>query len=125
MTPDSPDFRMVCRTFTCGRFLGFLYWNMQYHIEHHTYPAVPFYNLPAIRKAEPPLSPAFRWGGCGRDEKANPYQLTAHSSRSFLRPVHAHLTHGPSLGDGGGKASFGNRFHTFFDKANILLIRAA
>ena len=51
MTPDSPDFRMVCRTFTCGRFLGFLYWNMQYHIEHHTYPAVPFYNLPALRKA--------------------------------------------------------------------------
>jgi hypothetical protein len=44
--------------------------------------------------------------------------LTAHSSRSLLRPVHAHLTHGPSIGDSGGKASFGNRFHTFFDKAN-------
>ena len=23
---------------------------------------------------EPPLSPAFRWGGCGRVEKGNPYQ---------------------------------------------------
>ena len=28
----------------------------------------------AICKNEPPLSPAFRWGGCGRVEKANPYQ---------------------------------------------------
>ncbi|MDP4937892.1 MAG: hypothetical protein NWR21_01135 [Verrucomicrobiales bacterium] len=26
-------------------------------------------------QVEPPLSPAFRWGGCGRVEKANPYQL--------------------------------------------------
>ena len=26
------------------------------------------------RTAEPPLSPGFRWGGCGRDEKANSYQ---------------------------------------------------
>jgi fatty acid desaturase len=51
MTPNSPDFRLVCRTFTCGRFLGFLYWNMQYHIEHHMFPAVPFYNLPALRRA--------------------------------------------------------------------------
>ena len=25
--------------------------------------------------AEPPLSPGFRWGGCGRVEKGNPYQL--------------------------------------------------
>ncbi|MEI8341263.1 MAG: fatty acid desaturase [Verrucomicrobiota bacterium] len=51
MTPNSPDFRMVCRTYTCGRFIGFLYWNMQYHIEHHMFPAVPFYNLPALHEA--------------------------------------------------------------------------
>ena len=24
---------------------------MQYHVEHHMFPAVPFYNLPALRKA--------------------------------------------------------------------------
>jgi fatty acid desaturase len=49
MGPDVPDFRLCCRTFTCNRFLGFLYWNMQYHVEHHMFPAVPFYNLPALR----------------------------------------------------------------------------
>jgi fatty acid desaturase len=51
MTPDVPDFRLSCRTFTCGRFIGFLYWNMQYHVEHHMFPAVPFYHLPKLRKA--------------------------------------------------------------------------
>lgn len=49
MGPDVPDFRRCCRTYTCNRFLGFLYWNMQYHVEHHMFPAVPFYNLPALR----------------------------------------------------------------------------
>ena len=28
-----------------------------------------------LNDIEPPLSPAFRWGGCGRDEKGNPYQF--------------------------------------------------
>lgn len=51
MGPDVPDFRLCCRTYTCNRFLGFLYWNMQYHVEHHMFPAVPFYNLPALREA--------------------------------------------------------------------------
>ncbi len=51
LVPDAPDFRLCCRTFTCSPFIGFLYWNMQYHVEHHMFPAVPFYNLPALRKA--------------------------------------------------------------------------
>jgi fatty acid desaturase len=59
LVPDSPDFRLCCRTFTCSPFVGFLYWNMQYHVEHHMFPAVPFYNLPALRKAiEHDLPPA-------------------------------------------------------------------
>jgi fatty acid desaturase len=59
MTPDVPDFRLCCRTFTCSWFPAFLYWNMQYHVEHHMFPAVPFYNLPRLRKAiEHDLPPA-------------------------------------------------------------------
>ena len=59
MGPDVPDFRRCCRTYTCNRLIGFLYWNMQYHVEHHMFPAVPFYNLPALRKAiEHDLPPA-------------------------------------------------------------------
>jgi fatty acid desaturase len=57
--PDVPDFRLCCRTYTCSPFIGFLYWNMQYHVEHHMFPAVQFYNLPALRKAiEHDLPPA-------------------------------------------------------------------
>jgi fatty acid desaturase len=59
MMPDVPDFRRCCRSYTCNRFLGFLYWNMQYHVEHHMFPAVPFYHLPALRNAiEKDLPPA-------------------------------------------------------------------
>ena len=42
---EVPDFRLCCRTFTMNRFVEFLYWDMNYHIEHHMYAAVPCYNL--------------------------------------------------------------------------------
>ncbi|MDX2226957.1 MAG: fatty acid desaturase [Verrucomicrobiae bacterium] len=59
MVPNAPDFRLCCRTFTCGPLPAFLYWNMQYHVEHHMYPGVPFYNLPKLRKVlEHDLPPA-------------------------------------------------------------------
>ena len=29
----------------------YLYWNMNYHTEHHMYASVPFYNLPKLRAA--------------------------------------------------------------------------
>ena len=51
LPPNTPDFRLCCRTFTCSWFPAFLYWNMQYHIEHHMFPAVPFFNLPKLREA--------------------------------------------------------------------------
>ncbi len=51
MSPNVPDFRLNTRTYTCGWLPAFLYWNMQYHVEHHMYPAVPFYNLPRLRSA--------------------------------------------------------------------------
>ena len=51
LNSDCPDFRTNTRTFTCSWLPAFYYWNMQYHLEHHMYPAVPFYNLPKLRKA--------------------------------------------------------------------------
>lgn len=51
LNPNKPDFRLSTRTFTCSPIVGFFYWNMQYHLEHHMYPAVPFYNLPKLRAA--------------------------------------------------------------------------
>lgn len=39
------DFRLCCRTFTLNPVVRFLYWQMNYHIEHHMYAGVPCYNL--------------------------------------------------------------------------------
>ena len=59
MAPNVPDFRLCTRTYTCSLLPAFFYWNMQYHVEHHMFPAVPFYKLPKLRKAiEGELPPA-------------------------------------------------------------------
>ncbi len=36
------------RTTFTNRFVRFLAWNMPYHIEHHSFPNVPFHALPAL-----------------------------------------------------------------------------
>jgi fatty acid desaturase len=57
---DTPDWRVIARTFKAGPLLRFLYWNMNYHIDHHMYAAVPFYNLPrfhAVIEKDLPESP--------------------------------------------------------------------
>lgn len=48
---NDPDFRRCCRTILLGPLTRFLYWNMNYHVEHHMYPSVPFYNLGKLRQA--------------------------------------------------------------------------
>lgn len=45
------DFRLCSRTFYLAWPLRGLYWSMNYHIEHHMYPGVPCYNLPALHEA--------------------------------------------------------------------------
>jgi len=51
LSPNVADFRLCCRTYTCSWLPAFFYWNMQYHVEHHMFPAVPFYHLPKLRQA--------------------------------------------------------------------------
>ena len=51
MRPDVADWRQSTRTYLGGPIVNFFYWNMNYHVEHHMYAAVPFYNLPKLRKA--------------------------------------------------------------------------
>ncbi len=45
------DFRLCFRTFTVNPFVQFLYWHMNFHIEHHMYAAVPCYRLGALHRA--------------------------------------------------------------------------
>ena len=39
------DHRLCSRDVYYGPVMSFLYWNMQYHIEHHMYPGIPFHSL--------------------------------------------------------------------------------
>ncbi len=50
MESDVPDWRLSCRTFVPRPLVRFLYWNMNYHIEHHMYASVPFYNIPRLHR---------------------------------------------------------------------------
>ena len=64
---NSWDHRESTRTFICGPILGWLlYFNMQYHVEHHLFPQVPFYNLPKLHEAVKnqlhPANPSFMAG---------------------------------------------------------------
>jgi fatty acid desaturase len=51
MAQDVSDHRLCTRSMTNGWLGRVLYWNMNYHIEHHVYPSVPFHALPALNAA--------------------------------------------------------------------------
>ncbi len=42
---DTPDFRKNTRSIKLNPLFSFLYWRMNWHIEHHMYAGVPCYNL--------------------------------------------------------------------------------
>lgn len=48
---DVLDHRLNSRTVYMNPVFRFLYWNMNYHIEHHMYPMVPYHALPALHEA--------------------------------------------------------------------------
>ncbi len=44
------DHRLNCRTVYMNRIHRFLYWNMNYHLEHHMFPLVPYHSLPKLHE---------------------------------------------------------------------------
>ena len=42
------DHRLNCRTVYMNPINRFLYWNMNYHVEHHMFPLVPYHALPRL-----------------------------------------------------------------------------
>jgi Na+-transporting NADH:ubiquinone oxidoreductase subunit F len=44
------DHRLNCRTVYMNRLHRYLYWNMNYHIEHHMFPMVPYHALPKLHE---------------------------------------------------------------------------
>ncbi len=65
---DVLDHRLNTRTVYMNPILRFLYWNMNYHVEHHMFPTVPTHNLAALHaeikddlpEASPSIIAAYR-----------------------------------------------------------------
>ncbi len=54
---NTPDFRQNTRSITINPFMAFLYWHLNWHIEHHMYAGVPCYKLKALAKELAPNMP--------------------------------------------------------------------
>ena len=51
------DHRRNCRTVYMNPVFRFLYWNMNYHVEHHMFPMVPFHALAKLHETIKPDCP--------------------------------------------------------------------
>ena len=58
LSDEVSDYRINTRTILLNPVLGFLYWQMNYHIEHHMYAAVPFYHLAELHELVKADTPA-------------------------------------------------------------------
>ncbi len=94
LSDEIPDFRLNSRTFLLNPVVRFLYWHMNYHIEHHMYAAVPCYRLGrlhrAIRHDLPP---------CPRGLIATWREIAAIQKRQKREPGYQHV---PELPAGAG-----------------------
>ena len=48
LAEDALDHRLNSRTVYMNPVIRFLYWNMNYHVEHHMFPMVPYHRLPEL-----------------------------------------------------------------------------
>jgi fatty acid desaturase len=58
------DHRLNSRTIYMNPVFRFLYWNMNYHVEHHMFPMVPYHALPRLHqrmKADTPAPYPSTW----------------------------------------------------------------
>lgn len=55
------DVFTATRTVVSNRFVSFMMGNINYHLEHHLFPAVPWYNLPKVHEL---LQDEYRRAGC-------------------------------------------------------------
>ena len=60
LAEDVLDHRLNTRTVYMNPIFRFIYWNMNYHVEHHMFPMAPYHALPALHeKIKADLPPAY------------------------------------------------------------------
>jgi fatty acid desaturase len=50
LAEDTLDHRLNSRTVCMNPISRFVYWNMNYHVEHHMFPMVPYHALPQLHQ---------------------------------------------------------------------------
>ena len=79
MADNVLDHRLNSRTVLMNPVSRFIYWNMNYHVEHHMFPMVPYHALPDLHKAIghdlPPPTPSI-FAGLKEVAQALKVQLT-------------------------------------------------
>jgi fatty acid desaturase len=81
------DHRFSTRTIKLSRPLQFLYWNMNYHVEHHMFPNVPFHALPKLREAiSADLPPAYRGFLSAWAEILHVFRMQRHDPDYMITP---------------------------------------
>jgi fatty acid desaturase len=58
LAEDVLDHRLNSRTVYMNPVSRFLYWNMNYHLDHHMFPMVPYHALPKLHELLRPYCPA-------------------------------------------------------------------
>lgn len=51
LAEDVIDHRLNARTVYTTPLFRFIYWNMNYHVEHHMFPMAPYHALPQLHAA--------------------------------------------------------------------------
>ena len=57
LAEDVLDHRLNSRTVYMNPLFRFIYWNMNYHVEHHMFPMVPYYRLAELHEIMKPDTP--------------------------------------------------------------------
>ena len=85
LAEDVLDHRLNSRTVYMNPVSRWIYWNMNYHVEHHMFPMVPYYALPALHdlirhdlpKPNTSIFQAYRemWGAIMKQRRDPSYAL--------------------------------------------------
>ena len=88
LAEDVLDHRLNCRTVYINPFSRFVYWNMNYHVEHHMFPMVPYHRCRSCMRNHGRL-PAALSGLLGLLSRDHPDAVAATERSQLFRGTHA------------------------------------
>ena len=81
------DHRYTTRSIRLNPIFSFLYWKMEYHIEHHMFPMVPSYNLPKLHEVIKDQLPTPKKGLLDAYKEIIPAVIKKYNDPNYFIPV--------------------------------------